>query len=414
MKKYMSLFLLLAFLSGCAGTPQATPTPTETPATEVIPTPTPELELDLEPWQAAYVEILRGYEVRRDGFASDIRDLYQENYTLYDIDKDGLPELFLIGGFDEASRSCQVYFWQDGFAIEAGGHQEGYMEGALDFWHGGLFTCPGENGVLWSRGYDYNKVSLIDGDLVGSSLNGTLSKDISTDEITAELFVLDTEELCCYEPSDLQPILDYVLPLTPWQVAYWDILTNPGKYEGFYAVAEHIPSDNADNVSWYLEDPYTFAVEDINGDGIPELLLGLGIRYRSPQVLLNILRYNEKTGAVEDIDGPRTYPLMDNLWFSDTGCFSSINGAGGLYTEFWHLEDPDPEHYWYGYERTGQFNEEGELISVEEFPFRSSDGKEKFTLREYYDLLGESGIGVEWIELTEENIRQVFLVAGEP
>lgn len=213
--KRFAIFWLTAGLTLCLGAcrrePMATPTPqrTEPPAAEVTPTPTPELELDLEPWQAAYVEILRGYEVRRDGFASDIRDLYQENYTLYDIDKDGLPELFLIGGFDEASRSCQVYFWQDGFAIEAGGHQEGYMEGALDFWHGGLFTCPGENGVLWSRGYDYNKVSLIDGDLVGSSLNGTLSKDISTDEITADMFVPDAEGLCSYEPSDLQPILSY-------------------------------------------------------------------------------------------------------------------------------------------------------------------------------------------------------------
>lgn len=199
------------------------------------------------------------------------------------------------------------------------------------------------------------------------------------------------------------PAPELELELDPWQAAYWDILTNPGKYEGFYAVAEHIPSNpfTSRNVPTRIES-YRFAVCDVNSDGVQELLLW------GDHFLLNILHWNDETGQVEDLDGPRTYPLMDTLGFFDTGYFSTINGAGGLYTEFWHLEDPDPDHYWYGWERTGQFNEEGELISVEEFPFRSSDGKDKFTLQEYYALLGDSGTGVEWLELTPENIRQAF------
>lgn len=45
----------------------------------------------------------------------------------------------------------------------------------------------------------------------------------------------------------------------------------------------------------------------------------------------------------------------------------------------------------------------------------SSDGEEKFTLQEYYDLLGDSeGPVVLWREATEENIHQAFLpTAGE-
>lgn len=101
MKKYMLLFLLLAFLSGCAAAPQETPTPTEMPpptieatpepTPEVIPTPeltpAPELELDLEPWQAAYVEIMREELTKLN--TSQTR----EGYYLYDIDKNGIPEL---------------------------------------------------------------------------------------------------------------------------------------------------------------------------------------------------------------------------------------------------------------------------------------------------------------------------------
>lgn len=407
-KMCLALILVAALLPACQQSPAAeskniTPETIVTPAPAVTPEPTPE-PVSSETWQEAYIELLNGYESRRAGFPLDIQGIYEESYTLYDIDKDGLPELFLIEGLSEASRTCHVYFWQDGFAIEAGGHQEGYIEGPLDFWYGSLSTWPGENGVLWSRGYGYNKVSLVDGDLVGGSLEGTLPKDLSTDEITAELFAPDTEWLCYYEPSDIQPILDYGLLLAPWQAAYRDVLLHPEEYEEFYTVAEHIPSDQYERreIPTKIEH-YCFAVCDVNGDGTQELLL------KGDHLFLNILRYHEETGTVEDMDGPRTYPLMDTLFFYDTGYFGTINGAGGLYTEYWHLEEEDPDRYWYGYQRPYDSDYDGPR-TTEIISFYSSDGEE-FTLREYYERMGESGVSPSWQEITEDAVLQTLLAA---
>ena len=372
--------------------------------------------LDLEPWQVAYLELLAGYETRRAEYSADAQEFYMERYALYDIDKDGIPELFLIHGLaDDGSAtrgtgdawfSCDLYTAQNGKFV----YLKPNPEDNRSFWFGSLYSCPGENAVLYGEGKNFRKVSILDGKREDGP-NLPLPEDTPYEQITAQLFVPEAEELARYEPTDLQPILDYAPPLEPWQAAYWDILTNPGKYEEFYAVAEHIPSENL----WRLEatiedgDPYYFAIADLNHDEIPELLLGIGFTYSSPRVLLNILRYNKEAGAVEDIDGPRAYPLMDNLWFYDTGYFSTTNGVGGLYTEFWHLEDPDPEHYWYGYQRPYDADYDGER-TTEIISFYSTDGEE-FTLQEYYDRMGESGIGVEWLELTPKNIRQAFFPA---
>lgn len=366
--------------------------------------------LDLEPWQEAYIEILNGYDARRAEYSADAQEFYMERYALYDIDKDGIPELFLIHGLaDDGSAtrgtgdawfSCDLYTAQNGKFV----YLKPNPEDNRSFWFGSLYSCPGENAVLYGEGKNFRKVSIIDGKRVDGP-NLPLSEDIPYEQITAQLFVPETEELAGYEPTDLQPILDYVPPLEPWQAAYWDVLTNPGKYEGFYAVAEHIPSDpftSQHNVPMEIES-YRFAICDVNSDEVQELLLW------GDHFLLNILRYNEETGAVEDIDGPRAYPLMDNLWFYDTGYFSTTNGAGGLYTEFWHFEDPDPEHYWYGYQRPYDADYDGER-TTEIISFYSTDGEE-FTLQEYYDRRGESIARVKWLELTPENIHRAFFPA---
>lgn len=199
--------------------------------------------------------------------------------------------------------------------------------------------------------------------------------------------------------------------LEPWQESYMAIILHPEEHKEFYAVAEHVPSDSGRSVERIMneDEPYYFAVWDVNEDGMPELLLGYGQHYGSPRVLLNILQYNEETGQIEDLDGIRTYPLMDSLHFYSNGFFDTHNSAGGLYTECWRLDDEEPDHYWYGYERSAQFNGDGELISVEESPFYSSDG-EKYTLQEYYELRGERIIDPFWQENTKERALAALLI----
>lgn len=205
-----------------------------------------------------------------------------------------------------------------------------------------------------------------------------------------------------WSPSPLRVALDAAGPL---ERAYAEILLEPGKYGAYYAVEEHIPSDiGAERMEWYddRKQPYTFAVYDVDGDGTAELLLGDGMYYRSPDVLLNILRYDGAEGEIVDVDGPRTYPLWDTLYFYENGYFASQNGAGGLYLECWRLED-DPDHYWYGWDRTGDFEKPR--------AFYDMDGTE-ISAREFDEMLGEPIRGITWHVATKANVLAEVLGGG--
>ena len=424
MKRRLGLLLCaLLLLSGCRPAPAEEPVP-PTPSPVQAPEPTPEPTPTLESWQAGYIQLIQGdgreerdkaWEAEK-GFSSAEID-----YLLYDVDKDGLPELFLrrlgAGKF-----YFDVYTCPEEDPLFAGRFYGGRLAS-------NLYSCPRENGVLSEASradpsgetHWWRKFTLEDGILEGAEL---LDEVLWWEEdewfpAKPEDFVpgaMPLGEPTGLSSADIRPVLDYAPPLEPWQEAYRDILFYPEECGEFYAVAEHIPSEN----SWQLEEiaedklPCYFSLSDLNQDGKPELLLGLGIRYNDPEILLNILSWNEESGSVEDMDGPRTYPLMDLLFFYDTGYFGTINGAGGLYTEFWHLKDKDPDHYWYGYERSAQFNDDGELVAVKEFPFEDTNG-EQLTLQEYYDLLGESAVSAtNWQEATEENIQKAFSsIAGK-
>lgn len=419
MKKYMLLFLLLAFLPGCAWTPQETPTPTETPATEVTltpePTPVPELELDLEPWQAAYLELLAGYETRRAEYSADAQELYMERYALYDIDKDGIPELFLIHGLaddDSGTRgtgdawfSCDLYTAQNGKFVDLKPNPEDNSS----FWFGSLYSWPGENAVLYGEGKSFRKVSIIDGKRVDGP-NLPLPEDTPYEQITAQLFVPEAEELARYEPTDLQPILDYAPPLEPWQAAYWDILMNPEEHEDVYTLSEEDISWLCENYGIGQNDVYSFSLCDLDGDNVPELLLGYGKggEYSSfPRLLLNILRWNEETGTVEDLTGPRTYGLKDTLWFFENGYFGTMHGVSNLYTVFWKLEDT-PGHYWDGFLRPWMAGEEPKR---EDIFFEDSQTGEIWSEDAFDALIGARTAEAVFQKLTPENIRQAFFPA---
>ncbi len=108
-------------------------------------------------WQQAYYEVL--CKARwQNGMAEEQDQLPSEGYYLYDIDKDGIPELLLKHGSCEANYWADIYTWRKGETICLGG---------IGMGHTSLYTWEGENALLsyWAHmgGAFATKIS-IDGD----------------------------------------------------------------------------------------------------------------------------------------------------------------------------------------------------------------------------------------------------------
>lgn len=215
MKKQLLWILSILFLlGGCKAAPVSptplaqTPGPTvpaPTPAPEPAPLSDPDVSYDetgLAQWQKAYLAFLRELcareaPIRRAGggalFYNGDPQL-SSSYALYDIDKDGVPELFLEYG----STATEVYTVRDGTAVLCPG-EELYLKSAS------LYTWPGENGVLfrWGRmgGAFMNKISLVDGVLVTQA------------NIFTEGYAAGSEAVEDYtEPCQVVPGSEYIDP----------------------------------------------------------------------------------------------------------------------------------------------------------------------------------------------------------
>lgn len=148
--------------------------------------PAPDLSYDesgLEPWRRAYADFLRklcaGEAPER--IAAGCVEAYDSpgdasnRYTLYDVDKDGLPELFIRFGNCEAAYHTRVYAFRDGAVEELGD---------MGASHSALHTWPGENAVLQSWGHmgygGMSKYTISNGELV--SLGDFFTENINTPE----------------------------------------------------------------------------------------------------------------------------------------------------------------------------------------------------------------------------------------
>lgn len=187
----------------------------------------------------------------------------------------------------------------------------------------------------------------------------------------------------------------YFAAATDAQRVYGKILLYPDKYAQYYAFSTHIPSQNAWSMdSGHDAGSYCFAVHNICRDGAPALLLGCGLTNDTPQILINILQYDKKTGGIIDMDGDRTYPLMDNLIFYENGYFSTQNGISDLYMECWRLDD-QPGRYRYGWERKNAFYE--------------TDGQSAKSWDPAV-LPQDTATRLQWYEITQEAIiKQLFM-----
>lgn len=190
-RRALCLLLILAqilAMAGCAAAPTASggtlcarrPTVrTHTPLPHRLPEwtapeapPAPDVRFDesgLAPWQRAYMAFLRELCARETPLrmeagctkASDTPAELSKSYTLYDVDKDGVPELFIRFGDCEAAFYTVAYAFREGAVAEIG------LFGAS---HSALYTWPGENALIQSWGHmgsgGMDKYIIADGQLV--------------------------------------------------------------------------------------------------------------------------------------------------------------------------------------------------------------------------------------------------------
>ena len=177
--------------SPTAETPQ--PSETQPPASPLPeePSPSPEEptaeelslpERDYQPWQAGYIGFLT--RLRRSEFANESayaamseaereseagRSLWNaiigegsESYSLYDVDKDDVPELFVKFGDYEAAYHTRCYTFRDGETVLLGEFPSG---------HSSLYTYPDKNAFLVHRAHmgcaELYEYSIADGQLTG-------------------------------------------------------------------------------------------------------------------------------------------------------------------------------------------------------------------------------------------------------
>lgn len=121
---------------------------------------------DYRSWQVGYMDFLtalfqaggdaRGGKAAFGALAADDRgvklfdnlweamEMGSEDYSLYDVDGDGVPELFVRYGNCEAAYTTQCYTWRDGRVVCAG---------EFDAGHSSLYTDPGKSAVVRSAGH---------------------------------------------------------------------------------------------------------------------------------------------------------------------------------------------------------------------------------------------------------------------
>ena len=89
-------------------------------------------------------------------FTAVVEDFYEYRhafYFIYDIDKDGIPELMMDNGLDEATRSASIFKYANGEIIRLGHVYTG---------HSTFCTVPNQNGVMLYGGHmDHLTASII-------------------------------------------------------------------------------------------------------------------------------------------------------------------------------------------------------------------------------------------------------------
>lgn len=134
-------------------------------------------------WVTAYEQILTEWNAQIPDEPGDQGVVQELSYLVYDIDKDGIPEMIVKTGTCEADYHGALYTFRDGKAFQVGED--------LGLGHAGFYSDPGENGIIlmWGHmGYaSAVRISLADGlaeePLYEDDLNARLEADPDADYV---------------------------------------------------------------------------------------------------------------------------------------------------------------------------------------------------------------------------------------
>ena len=181
-------------------------------------------------WQDAYAAILSEIEAALQAQAQDswIDTTLGCGYSLYDIDKDGVPELMTKLGTCEADYHGAIYTFRDGQAL--------CVCDEIGLGHSSYYSDPDENGVVLfggHMGYAWAQRLRLEG-------NGIRSEDLYEDDLNARL----AED----------PEADYVYP--------GDVI--PGSvYLPLFRMALRLPLEKLDEIEENLSGRFPGAAADI-------------------------------------------------------------------------------------------------------------------------------------------------------
>ena len=106
-------------------------------------------------WVTAYEQILTEWNAQIPEKPGDFDVVPELSYLVYDIDKDGIPELVVKTGTCEADYHGALYTFRDGKALQVGEE--------LGLGHASFYSDPGENGIIlmWGHMGFYNYLVLL-------------------------------------------------------------------------------------------------------------------------------------------------------------------------------------------------------------------------------------------------------------
>ncbi len=150
-------------------------------------------------WKSAYKDLLK--RIRREAAesAAENPDAAPQYYCLYDIEKNGTPELFVKRGMSEASSALEIYT----FTQEAGLCRTEDGESLIGFSHASLYTAPAKDendrgGVLiWQGHMGWAAIRMLELEYVHLSETTLNEEDLNEAWMRGEeVGYTEPEELC--------------------------------------------------------------------------------------------------------------------------------------------------------------------------------------------------------------------------